>query len=198
MAPFHYATNQSPQRSLVSKALDVLIMNKDDNQKWDLETAARVQERAQFYSLTLAFTLLALSIQTIDISDDKIVAILESIAVLALLVSGLTGLWRALEIPAIYKIQIHLHSLNANIEEGKEIKAQGAPLIYSPLLEKSFKVDEYIEDHKNGVKHFVSEKKKIESKLAVYMRLHKYCLLIGIVFIMFSRVFVPAVKALCV
>ena len=172
-------------------------MKNNENQQWDLDTAARVQERAQFYSLTLAFTLLALSIQTIDISGDKVIAILESAAILALLVSGLTGLWRALEIPAIYKIQIHLHSLTENVTDGKNIKAQGAPLIYSPLHEKSFKVDEYIEENEKGVKHFLGKKDQVESKLAVYMGFHKYCLLLGILLIMFSRVFVPAIKVLC-
>lgn len=171
-------------------------MDRTNDKKWDLETGARVQERAQFYSLTLSFTLLALAVQSTDISGDKYRAIFESLGTIALLISGLAGLWRALEIPAIYKIQVHLHSLNENIDDAKDIKEKGAPLIYSPLLEKSFKIDEYIEEHENGIQHFVAMKKKLECKLSIFMNLHKYSLVIGILALMASRVFLPAYKAL--
>ena len=173
------------------------IMNRIEDKKWDLEAGARWQERGQFYSLTLSFTLLALSVQTAAISDDKIIAILESIGVLSLVASGVAGLWRLLAAPGLYKIQVHLHSLHENIDDAQKIKEKGESLIYSPMLEKSFKVDEYIDEHDKGVKHFVNEKKKLERRLSFYMGIHKFGLLFGIFVLMTSRVFVPAIKVLC-
>lgn len=172
-------------------------MGRTEDKKWDLEAGARIQERGQFYSLTLSFTLLALSVQTATISGDKIVAILESIAALSLVVSGVTGLWRLLAAPGLHKIQVHLHSLHENIDDAQEIKGKGMQLIYSPMLEKNFKVDEYIDEHDKGIKHFVNEKKKLERKLTFYMGAHKYGLLFGILVLMTSRVFVPTIKVLC-
>lgn len=165
-----------------------------EDRKWDLETGPRVQERAQFYSLTLSFTLLALAVQSAEISDDELLAVLESFGALALLISGLSGLWRALDIPGLYKIQVHLRSLHENLDDAKEIEEKGAPLIYSPLLEKSFKIDGYIDEHDKNVRHFVEKTKKLESKLSTFVWFHRYGLLTGILVIMAARVFVPTYR----
>ena len=166
-------------------------MDIEEQIKWTLDTGTRVQERAQFYSLTLSFTLLALSVQTANISDDKFIAISESIGAIALLISGLAGLWRLLNIPLHYKIQVMLLGLDKIIEEEeRDLNHIKQTKNIESILKK------YTDDEGKDSKYYVAKRNKLSRNLKILMIFHKYSLLAGIITLMISRLFYPTYKTL--
>ena len=154
----------------------------------DIEAGQRVQERIQFYFLTLTFTLLALSIQTSSFSNNPIQIKSELLGWLFLFISGLTGLHRMSEIPKYFKISVHVNELRGNLARAEEEKYEKkATEIYSPRDRKKYDIIEYIVEHHNGIEHFEKEIKKLDKKLKPIIYTHRICLLLGIILVMFSR-----------
>ena len=171
-------------------------MDRTDLKKWDMETGARVQERAQFYSLTLAFTLLALSVETAKFGGCKPQAALEIVGSLSLLVSGLMGLRRALNIPSLYKIEVHLNSLRENIEDAEKGRTHEESSGDSRTPNKQLEIAEYINQLNKKMREFLDRKKQVEKKLSRWMTFHKCGLAIGILSLIASRVLIPAASVL--
>lgn len=171
-------------------------MDKRDHKQWDFEAGSRIQERGQFYSVTLAFTLLALTVQSAQLTGSPIEAALEALGTLSLIISGGAGLWRIFKIPGLYKIDVHIHSLQENIDDAHAARANGESVIWSPLLQKRFDVDYYIDEHDKGIAHFRDKQGKLERNLSCAMHLHKISLLAGVLVIAISRVLHPAAAIL--
>lgn len=83
----------------------------------DLDYSRQLQGKFEFYLLTLVFTILGLAIQTADFGASKIADILELLAWISLLASGLAGILRLEWLPVIYKA--HSNMIRAENEHGR-------------------------------------------------------------------------------
>lgn len=153
----------------------------------DAETGQRVQERIQFYFLTLTFTLLALAIQTYKKGIYPESALFEFSGWLCLLLSGLLGLYRMHLIPKYFKLFTHTNILTRNLEDAEELKRKGEKQLYVPIKKKMFDIDLYINEHKEGIEHFQNEEKNLTKHLKPIIKIHELGLVAGIILLAMSR-----------
>lgn len=163
-------------------------MSSDELVKVDLEAGQRIQERVQFYFLTLTFTLLALSIQTALFSDNPVQIASELLGWAAFIISGVAGLHRMTQLPIYFKISVKQNALQQNLLNAEEQKyIRGQSRIWSSQTREFYDINEYIVEHVNGIKAFDERIKKLDKRLKPIISTHRICLLLGIILIAFSR-----------
>lgn len=158
-------------------------MDRTAQKQKDLEAGQRVQERIQYYFLTLTFTLLALSVQTAKFDGTNTEAIIELTGWALLFISGVVGLLRLDQIPRNYKLSIHMQSFKENIDDAISIQKEDPSL----PPDKKLKINEFIEDQKKGFNHFESQKNALLENFSKLYWVHKYGLLLGLFFVLISR-----------
>lgn len=118
----------------------------EDKLNPNIATAQRVQEKFEFYLLALTFTVLGLSIQTANFSQNIYSDFFELAGWLLLLASGISGLLRIEWVP----VQYHLYYKTDKLETERDyllnclnqglavvpVSGQGEPQPINDLLEK--------------------------------------------------------------
>lgn len=172
-------------------------MDFEENSRRDIEVGQRTQERIQFYFLTLAFTLLALAVETYKPGEYKASSSIELISWALLLISGLLGLYRMRLIPKYYKLSVHLNMLRWNIKDAQKLKLKGEKQLYLPEKKKVFDIDMYIEENEKGIEHFEKEEKQLTKHLKPFIKVHEVGLMLGIVLLALGRAYETIVNIFC-
>jgi hypothetical protein len=162
-------------------------MNIHDNQQLDLESAQRVQERVQFYFVTLTFTLLALSVQTAKFTGSNVSSASELLAWLFLLLSGITGLGRLNSLAGNFKISIHQHSIQSNIDSTVQLIKDGNQTILLQNTGEAVNAKEYLEQQLQTKTNFETKETTLSKKQWFLMRIHQLALMLGLVLLIISR-----------
>ena len=162
-------------------------MSTQDNQQSDLETAQRVQERVQFYFVTLTFTLLALSVETAKFTGSDISSSSELFAWLFLLLSGITGLSRLNSIPGNFKISIHQNSIQSNIDSAVQLLKDGSQTILLQKTGEAVDAKEYLEQQHQIKASFETQESTLYKKQWLLMRIHLSSLMLGLILLIIAR-----------
>jgi hypothetical protein len=162
-------------------------MDIEVNQKLDLEAGQRVQERVQYYFVTLTFTLLALSIETANFDGSNISQVSELLGWVALLTSGIAGLSRLNFLPSNYKISIHRSSIQSDIDSTRKLIKEGNKTILLQKTDKKVEAEPYLSDKLKILGSLEEKESVLLNKQSVLMRVHRSALLLGLVLLLISR-----------
>ena len=162
-------------------------MDIDVNQRLDLEAGQRVQERVQYYFVTLTFTLLALSIETATFSGSKISQICELLGWVVLLTSGISGLSRLNSLPSNFKISIHRSSIQSDIDSTRKLIKEGNKTILLQKTDETVEATPYLEDRLKTLGSLEEKESVLLSKQSVLMKVHRSALFLGLVLLLISR-----------
>jgi hypothetical protein len=155
------------------------------------EISIKLQEKFEFYFLSLTFVLLGLSIQTAKLGGNLISDSLEIVGWILLLISGFAGLSRTEWLPQIYKV-IHEKQDRENYrDEAKRRKSEGdhRNVIIRDQGEKPIK--EFIMEVEDGIEILHNQVEKLERKSMGKYKIHKYAFVFGLIFIIASRAYIP-------
>lgn len=157
------------------------------NQRLDLEAGQRVQERVQYYFVTLTFTLLALSIETAKFTGSNISQISELLGWVVLLTSGITGLSRLNSLPSNYKISIHRRSIEDDIDSTRKLVKEGNKTILLQNTGGTVDADSYLSDRLKILGSLEEKESVLLNKQSLLMKVHRSALLLGLVLLLISR-----------
>jgi hypothetical protein len=165
--------------------------------KSEKEVGQQVQEKFDFYLVSLVFTLLALSIQSAKFGISNIADSFELLGWLLLLVSGVFGLWRIEYIP------IARHYMGEKREKEREYldctKAlmEGKTSIYIANQRREQPIDERLKNIETSQINLNLLIDRLQDKNTLKYKIHKYSFALGIGFILLSRAYVPAKAVIC-
>ena len=162
-------------------------MDIEVNQRLDLEAGQRVQERVQYYFVTLTFTLLALSIETAKFAGSNISQISELLGWVVLLTSGVAGLSRLNSLPSNYKISIHRSSIQSDIDSTRKLIKEGNKTILLQKTDETVEADSYLSDRLKILGALEEKESVLINKQSVLMKVHRSALFLGLVLLLISR-----------
>lgn len=143
------------------------------------EISIRVQEKFEFYLLSLTFVILGLSIQTASFGSSMVSDGFELAAWILLLVSGLIGLSRMEWFPQLYKLAHEIEIKEQYGEKAKLRKMRGE----TQILEEDRK-QQPIEDSVNKLKD-------LEEKNKLKYRRYRITFKLGIISLICGRGYSP-------
>jgi len=158
------------------------------------EVAQRSQEKFEFYLVGLAFTLLALSIQTAKFGQSNLSDAFELSGWVSLAVSGLIGLWRLEYIPVIRtKIAIKAE-FDEKIDELRELELKGVKELFVLESQANQSIEDRLSEYKKGVSVLDPVITKLEKHGSVKYQIHRYTFVVGVFLLMFARGYIPMKK----
>ena len=160
----------------------------------NLDTSIRIQEKYEFYFLSLTFIILALSIQTSKFGAHAISDGLELLSWLFLFVAGMAGLSRMGWTPSLYKVKDEIMRRKWYRDEARRRESNGETYIIQG--DKEIPFGDFLADVSQGVKVVEDQLSKLETKNEWKYYLHVYGFTLGLLFLMGSRGYVPAVRLL--
>jgi hypothetical protein len=158
----------------------------------NLDVSIRIQEKFEFYFLSLTFIILGLSIQTSRFGSHAISDGLELLGWISLFISGMAGLSRMRWAPSPYKIKHEIIRREQYRDEAKRRESNGEPYVIQG--EKEIPIGNFIGDVSQGVKEVEDQLRTLETKNDLKYRLHVYGFTFGLLFLMGSRGYEPAVR----
>lgn len=160
------------------------------------EIAQKLQERLEFYLIALAFTVLALAIQTATFGNHLISDLTELLGWATLLVSGAIGLIRLEIFPIAYEKHASLKELEHEVHQYEVLKDQGNKTVRLSLENaEEVSIDALLSDRKNAIVALQPVIKNLEQKIRSRYVIHKWSFFFGIVLIAISRA-VPGILAI--
>lgn len=157
-----------------------------DVQYW-LDKAHSTQEKVHLYAVTLAFTVLGLSIQTAKVDGIWLAQSFELLGWLLLLMSGLFGLFRMIQIPKIHKLMS-----NERLVRSHSIAAVRLQMLRGQSDEASR--GKVFEDAIKRTDEILGQVTLIQNKLTNYFRVHLIALALGLCSLVISRGCEPVSK----
>ena len=154
----------------------------------NVEIGTRVQEKFEFYFLSLSFIVLGLSIQTSEFGGSLLTDALELISWVCLFISGISGLSRMQWVPQLYRVAQAIITRKQNRDEAKRGKLRGEPCL------DNTPIDAYINKAELGVKDVEDQLAKLKKKSAVKYWLHVWGFAAGLFFLICSRGLDPALR----
>lgn len=158
----------------------------------NLDVSRRIQEKFEFYFLSLTFIILALSIQTAKFGPHAISNGLELLGWISLFISGMAGLSRMRWTPSLYKVKHEIIRRERQRDEAKRRESNHETYIIQG--EKEIPVGDFIADASQGVKEVEDQLSKLETKNNFKYWLHVYGFTFGLLFLMGSRGYEPGVR----
>lgn len=153
--------------------------------------AQKTQEKFEFYIISLVFTLLALSIQTAKFGSSVTADTLELSGWFALLVSGISGLWRMEFIPVQRIKMAQRDDLEKKIYELKELQLKGVKEAYVLQTDSSQPLEQRKKNYQDGIEALDPLIKKLDRHNMVKYYTHRYSLVIGVFLLVVARGFIP-------
>lgn len=159
------------------------------------EIAIRLRERYEFYFVALAFTTLALSIQTAHFDSFLVSDIAELAAWVTLLLAGILGLRRIESAYAIYDAYADLATLENERRDFEELKQRGVTAV---SLEGGGTVTPavLVSDRDATIASAESAVSKINKNQVRAYQLQRILFVGGLAFLMISRGYQPALSIL--
>lgn len=158
----------------------------------NMDVAIRIQEKFEFYFLSLTFIILALSIQTSKFGVHAISDGLELLCWMSLFVSGIAGLSRMRGAPFLYKVKDAIIRRERDRDDAKRRELNGETRAIRG--EEEISMGDFIADVSQGVKEVEDQLSKLETKNNLKYSLHVYGFTFGLLFLMGSRGYEPAVR----
>jgi len=156
----------------------------------NLDISRRIQEKFEFYFLSLTFIILGLSIQTSEFGTYIISDSLELLAWISLFISGMSGLSRMRWVPSLYKVKDEIIRRERYRDDAKQRKSVGEDYIIHGDNKKK-PIDDFINDVSQGVKDVQGQLNELEVKNNFKYRLHIYGFTVGLFFLIGSRGYEP-------
>ena len=156
--------------------------------------AQKTQEKFEFYLPSLAFTLLALSIQTANFGTAITANVLELAGWLSFIVSGIAGLWRMEWVPVIRIKLAQKQGFEDEIFKLKVIQIQGQTEVHVLKDNTRQPIPERIKNHENAISLLTPYIIKLERKHYIKYCFHIYGLVLGILCVASARGYVPALS----
>jgi hypothetical protein len=158
----------------------------------NLDVSVRIQEKFEFYFLSLTFIILGLSIQTSKFGAYAISDVLELLGWISLFISGMAGLSRMRWAPSLYKVKDEIIRRERYRDEGKRRQSKGETYVIQS--DKEIPIVDFIADASQGVKEVEDQLSKLETKNSLKYWLHVYGFTFGLLFLIGSRGYEPAVR----
>ena len=158
----------------------------------NIDVAIRIQEKFEFYFLTLTFTILGLSIQTSKFGAHAISDGLELLGWISLFVSGMAGLSRMRWAPFLYRVKDAIIRRESVRDDAKRRELNGQTRAIRG--EEEISIGDFIADASQAVKEVEDQLSKLETKNNLRSSLHVYGFTFGLLFLMGSRGYEPAVR----
>ena len=158
----------------------------------NIDVAIRIQEKFEFYFLSLTFIILGLSIQTSKFGAHAISDGLELLCWISFFVSGMAGLSRMRWAPSLYKVKDAVMRREWVRDDAKRRELNGETRAIRG--EEEISIGDFIADVSQGVKEVEDQLSKLETKNNLKHSLHVYGFTFGLLFLMGSRGYEPAVR----
>jgi hypothetical protein len=161
----------------------------------NLDVSMRIQEKFEFYFLSLTFIILGLSIQTAKFGSHAISDIFELLAWVFLFIAGIAGLSRMRWAPSLYKVKNEIIRREEYRDEAKRRESKGETFVIQGDKEKP--IGDFITSVSQGVKEVEDQFGELEIKNDRKYWLHVYGFIFGLLFLIVSRGYGPAVRLIC-
>ena len=158
----------------------------------NIDVAIRIQEKFEFYFLSLTFVILGLSIQTSKFGAHPIPDSLELLGWISLFVSGTAGLSRMRWAPVLYKVKHEIIKRELYRDEAKRRDSNAETYVIQ--AEKELPIGTFIADVSEGVKEVEDQLSNLKTKNNIKYRLHVYGFTVGLLFLMGSRGYQPVAR----
>lgn len=155
----------------------------------NLDVGIRVQEKFEFYFLSLTFVILGLSIQTAEFGTYVVSDVLELLAWGCLFASGLCGLSRMRWVPSLYSVKHEIIRREQYRDEAKRRASVGQTHVLEGEKEKP--IEDFIGDVSEGVKDVQDQLSKLETKNNIKHRIHTYAFALGFLLLIGARGYAP-------
>lgn len=163
--------------------------------KSNLDVSVRIQEKFEFYFLSLTFIILGLSIQTSKFGSHAISDGFELLAWIFLFIAGMAGLSRMRWASSFYKVKDEIIRREQYRDEAKRRESSGETYVIRGEKEKP--IGDFIADASQSAKEVEEQLGKLEIKNDRKYWLHVYGFTFGLLFLMVSRGYGPAVRLIC-
>jgi hypothetical protein len=161
----------------------------------NLDVSIRIQEKYELYFLSLTFIILDLSIQTSKVGSHAISDCFELLAWIFLFIAGTAGLSRMRWAPFLYKVKHEIIRREEYRDEAKRREASGETYMIQGDKEKP--INDFIADVSQGVKEVEDQLSKLETKNDRKYWVHVFGFTFGLLFLMVSRGYGPALHLIC-
>ena len=161
----------------------------------NLDVSIRIQEKFEFYFLSLTFIILGLSIQTSKFGSYAISDIFELLAWILFFIAGIAGLSRMRWAPSLYKVKHEIIKREQYRDEAERRALMGEAYVIQGEEKKT--IGDFIADVSHGVKEVEGQLDDLEKKNDLKYWLHVYGFTFGLLFLMVSRAYGPAVSLIC-
>lgn len=159
------------------------------------EYGIQLQEKLEFYFLGLIFTILALAVQTAKFDNINIVAAcLELSSWVALLISGLVGLWRMEWIPIAHFAHADQRQSEAELQQYRALAQRGIDALPMEDQEEPAQIETFIEDREKHVLRMKANSRKYEKLTRRRYVVHKWAFVLGMFLLIGARGLEPSIK----
>ena len=155
------------------------------------EISITVQQKFEFYFLSLTFVILGLSIQTAKLGTSIIPDLLEIIGWILLLISGIAGLSRMEWLPQIYNVIHEMQDREKYRDEAKKRITEGDLRDAFIIDEGELPIKEFLVKIDEGLKTLNAKVDKLEKKSLFKYKIHKYAFVFGVILLVASRSYIP-------
>jgi hypothetical protein len=174
-----------PVGSVLEYALPPLFGDQGPYTMSDLEYARSLQEKFELYLLALVFTILGLAIQTAKLGAGSWPGLLEFSGWVALLLSGLVGLWRMEWIPPLYKSHTAEAQITKELADMREAQENGQKLVQ--FEDGTVPIADAIQGREAGLAKAKKQVKERERAMHIKYGFHKWLMVLGFVMLIASR-----------
>ena len=162
----------------------------------NIKLAQEIQQKFDLYLLALTFTLLCLSIQTGKFGRPPLADAAELFGWIALLVSGVVGLWRLEWMPVGYNIHGEIEQLEGDLKYCKQLLSRGIQKTPVGNAEELHSVDGIINLKDAQIMSLKQKVKKVEGGTVIKYKFQKALFLAGLIFLILSRANIPIQKVI--
>lgn len=155
----------------------------------------QLQEKFEVYLLGLVFTVLALAVQTAKFDNVNIVAAcLELASWVALLISGLVGLWRMEWIPVAHIEHAGQLQSEADLRQFRDLAEQGVDSLPLEGQEESAPIEALIKDREQHILRMKAKDLKHQTATRKKYNVHKWSFVLGMTLLIGARGVGPAIR----
>lgn len=159
------------------------------------ERAAVISDKFELYIISLVFTLLGLSIQTAKFDSYVVLNFSELFGWIALLVSGVFGLWRMEYVPVVLQNLGRKENFENRVFELEKAKLQGGEKVYVALTATDLSCDELLTNLRNSIATLDPVIKEQEKSILLKYGVHRVLLVVGMACLLIARGGLPAIDA---
>ncbi len=152
----------------------------------------RIQEKLHFYVIALTFTVLGLSIQTSTFGHSLLADLVELIAWLSLLGSGLIGLWRVEGTPHLYDLYALRSTYDTRAQGLRKVESQDVRSVTSLEDGLEHPIGEALHNAVASVSIIDEQLKPWQNTLKARYRWQRGLFVAGFILLVVSRAFLPA------